>query len=241
MMISKDLNLDACYNNSYNNITVHLCSVFNLPAIIDLIKNLKVRQDNKESLKESDYNLIVSSILPYYLTCPNWIMGAEGWNQDGSVANRRSDIVWYKVNGHGIMRPNRSIGYPLATHLYEGKKRWAKTWPELIGQQVFQECEGLCVDGKIWVICNIGFEFCVFRFDLNRFSYPGASSTFDHFEPLNLNNWTENDFYARKIKIIPESVSDYDDVIQVIQWRLDNPTHHQYIHDMLVYIANNNV
>ena len=50
-------------------------------------------------------------------------MGSEGWNKDPSLANRKTDFVWYKVNGHGILRPNKPIGYTLATHLYEGKKR----------------------------------------------------------------------------------------------------------------------
>lgn len=228
---------------NYNNITILESSVFSLPSTIDLIKNLKNRENNKENLKESDYNLIVTSILPYYLDYNRgWRLGSEVWNADPSTAVKKTDFIYHKINGHGITYPKRPIGHPIPTHLYEGKNRWAVSWSKLIGDQVFNECEGLSfVNGKLWVICNIGFYFCIFRFDLSQYNYPDSSGTFDHFSPLNLNGWTEQQFDAHKIKYISESVSPTRDVIQVIQWRLDNPSHYTWIHDMLVYIANNPV
>lgn len=61
-----------------NNITIIQSSVFNLQRITDLINNLKTRQDNKERLTESDYNLIMAAILPYYFAYNNqWIIGPE--------------------------------------------------------------------------------------------------------------------------------------------------------------------
>ena len=229
---------------SNNNLllTILESSVFNRVDIRDLINNLKNRENNKENLTESDYNLIVTSIIPYYISYTRgWISGPEVWNNDPSTARKKTDFVWFKINGHGINYPNMPVGFPLPTHLYEGKKRWVQSWANLMKDQVFNECEGLALNGKIWVICNIGFEFCIFRFDLSRFSYPYASDTFDHFEPLNLNNWTEQQFDSKKIKYISESISPTQDLIRVIQWRLDKPEHYQWIHDMLRYIANNPV
>jgi hypothetical protein len=111
-----------------------------------------------------------------------------------------------------------------------------------MGDQVFQECEGLVYKGdKLWVIAQIGFQLCVFRFDLNKYLFPGSSGVFDHFSPLNLNEWTDTDLDARGIKHITESVDHYRDVLQVIQWELDNPAHYPHIHAMLLWISQNEV
>lgn len=188
----------------YNNITILECSLLNRADIRDLINNLKTRENNKENLTESDYNLIVTSIIPHYLSyIRGWISGPEVWNNDPSTARKKTDFLWFKINGHhGIQYPNKTVGFPLPTHLYEGKKRWVKSWANLMKDQAFNECEGLALNGKIWVICNIGFEFCIFRFDLSRFSYPYTNEIFDHFEPLNLNGWTEQQFTREGIKYI---------------------------------------
>lgn len=170
-----------------------------------------------------------------------FISGPEVWNKDLSLASKKTDMVWFLVNKFGIDVPNYARGYPVPTHMHEGKA-WGKVSLQvLIDDQVFKEAEGLCVNNKIWVICNRGLEICIFRFDLTRFVYPGASSTFDHFQALNLNNWSEEIFNKKGIKVVVESIDATTDVIQVIQWRLDNRKHHRYIHDMLVYIANNGV
>lgn len=48
--------------------------------------------------------------------------------------------------------------------------------------QAFEVCEGLAYkNDKIWLIGQIGFEMCVFRFDLRNYVYLGNPDTFDHF------------------------------------------------------------
>lgn len=231
------------YNNNVNLIK---SSVFNLPRITSLIDYIKARETNKEALTESDYNLIMTSIIPYYFNYNNgWILGGEVWNRDLSVKRGRIDFVVFWINGNNFTYPGKPIGYPLPYAMYEGKRRYGKTWISLIGDQVYKECEGAgTINGKIWVICQIGFEMCIFRYDESRYVYPGfGSDNFDHFSPLNLNGFffLNRTWFMRNIKYISESINPTTDIIQVIQWRLDNRAHYQWIHDMFVYITQNKV
>ena len=116
---------------NYNNITILESSVFNLQSTLDLINNLKNRQNNKDKLRESDYNFIVSSILPYYLNYNmGWRIGSEVWNEDSTTAKKKTDYIFYKINGHGITYAGRPTGYPIPTHLHEGKTRVFHLWME---------------------------------------------------------------------------------------------------------------
>lgn len=111
-----------------------------------------------------------------------------------------------------------------------------------MSDQVFAECEGLVFNnGRIWAIAHIGFEMCVFRFDLNNYVYPGNDDTFDHFCPLNLNGWNYAQLDARGIKHITDPHGPNMRITHVIRWELDNFVHKQQIHRMLEYIASNNV
>ena len=91
--------------------------------------------------------------------------------------------------------------------------------------------------GKLWVIGQIGFYVCIFRFDVTDYYY---SDWFTNFSPLNLRNLNEHDLDYLEVQYITESISNHIDVIQVIQWDLREKAHHEYINEMLEYIATNN-
>lgn len=85
--------------------------------------------------------------------------------------------------------------------------------------QAFEICEGLAYkNDKIWLRGQIGFEMCVFRFDLRNYVYLGNPDTFDHFSPLNLNGRADVDLDAIDIKHITLSTGPTTDVTHVIQW-----------------------
>jgi hypothetical protein len=64
------------------------------------------------------------------------------------------------------------------------------------------------------------------------------SKTFANFSPLNLERFDDADLDYLNILHVTESVN-YIDILQVIQWRLDDKDHYRYIHNMLVHISNN--
>ena len=217
-------------------------SVFELKRIKDLITNIRTKQDNNDDLTESDYNLIMTAILPHYFPYNiGWIIGAEIWNIDPTVKHGRADhvVLWIEDGNSGF---NRNIGDILPYVVYEGKKHKAYTWENLLADQLFAECEGLIIDGKrIWAIGQIGLEMCVFRFDLDNYKVPGKDFSYEHFSPLNINNWTPAQLDARQIKHITKSYGHNTYITHVIRWELDNPMHQIIIHDMLQYIASHNV
>jgi hypothetical protein len=214
-------------------------SVFELKNIKALIINTRRRQDNNEDLSESDYNLLTEAILPYYFPYDNgWIIGAEVWNIDPSVKHCRADLVVLSIDDGA----KRNYGDILPYVVYEGKKRNAYTWQNLLREQLFDECQGLVIDNdRIWAIGQIGLEICVFRFDLNNYKVPGRDFTFENFSPLNINNWSPAELDARHINHITLNYGNNLRITHVIRWELDNLAHQPEIHRMLEYIARNNV
>lgn len=207
-------------------------SIFNNITIKALIEELKNRQNNHEHLFESDYSLILGAILPHYFKFNNnVVISPEMWSND----KRRSDYVASKIN----VNRNAIVPYGHATPLLmaECKKRWAISWANLVKDQLWNQADSLKnAENKLWVIGLIGFEICVFKFDLLNYNW---SNTFTNFSPVNLNNFSIEDLDELEIKHVSESIGRID-VIQVIQWRLDDNTHHIYIHNMLDYISKNN-
>jgi len=121
----------------------------------------------------------------------------------------------------------------------ESKYPSAVTWKDLVKEQLWNKANSVSEDykGKLWVIGQIGFYVCIFRFDVTDYYY---SDWFTNFSPLNLRNLNEHDLDYLEVQYITESISNHIDVIQVIQWDLREKAHHEYINEMLEHIATNN-
>lgn len=225
-------NMGSVNNNFSSKEFIMQRSIFDNVVVTALIENLRVRQDAGENLFETDYSLILAAILPHYFKFENNnIITPEMWSND----KRRSDFVASRVN---IFR-NGTMPYGHATPLLmvECKKRWAISWQSLAKDQLWDQADSLKnSNDKLWVIGQIGFDICFFKYDVSNYL---GSDWFTNFSPLNLNNFTQEDLDILEIEYIVESLGSTD-VIQVIRWRLDKPDHHRYIHDMLNYISTTN-
>ncbi len=206
-------------------------SVFDLKFVTAIITNLKNRDKSKENLFESDYSIIIGAILPYYFEYrKNWVLAPEIWSLD----KRRSDFVLTKT----LLSHNRPYlyGHSFAHLMVECKRKHAVSWIKLVPEQLWNQADSFKNDdGKLWVIGQIGFEICFFRFDVTKYM---ESETFANFSPLNLERFHDADLDYLNILHVTESVNNIE-ILQVIQWRLDDEHHHRYIHNMLVHISNN--
>jgi len=199
--------------------------------ITALIINLKKRQVKKELLFESDYSRIIGAIIPHYFKYDdNYTISPEIWSDD----RRRADFVISEtyLNQNG----NYPYGHSIPVLMVESKNRGAIPWKDLASNQLWNEADSLKNDdGRLWVIGQIGFTICFFHFDILNYN---KSEWFTNFQPLNLINFSDEDLDRLKIKHITESIGN-DDVLQVIEWRLDIYSHHIYIHEMFEHISNN--
>ena len=72
--------------------------------------------------------------------------------------------------------------------MFEGKNKNAVSWPRLTDEQLWEQADShKNNDGELWVIGLIDFELCVFTFNVVDYYDRGR---FEHFSPLNLNNYT---------------------------------------------------
>jgi len=195
-----------------------------------LISNLKTRYNTGEKLFESDYSRIMAAILPnYFVYNQHFSIGPEIWSDD----KRKSDFVVCStfLNRNGRL----PYGHNTPIVMVECKNRAAISWWLLCKDQLWDQSDSLKNnDGRLWVIGQIGFEVCFFRFDVLNFR---GSENYCNFSPLNLRNLSELELLQQGIEYLVESV-EFVDVIQVIKWRLDVPNHHAYIHEMFLHISN---
>lgn len=195
-----------------------------------LIDNLKRRQNN-EKLFESDYFRVMGAILPHYFTYNrNYTISPEIWSE----GERKSDFVVAKTYlGRG---DNLDYGHSIPVVMVESKNRGAIPWKDLAKDKFWNQTDCLKNDdGRLWIIGQIGFTICFIRFDLLNYT---NSEWFRNFSPLNLKNFNEDDLDYLEIKYISESI-DNNNILQVIEWKLDEPSHYQYIHEMFEHILNN--
>jgi len=117
----------------------------------------------------------------------------------------------------------------------ESKAPYGVSWQNLVKEQLRNQASSVVEDygDKLWVIAQIGFYICIFRFDFHKYK---DSNWFTNFSPLNLRSFTEKDLDELEIKYIAESNSNNQDIIRVIQWDLRDGYQHIYIHNMLEYI-----
>lgn len=211
-----------------------LSSAFNSEYVKAYINNIKVKYANKNTLFESDFSAMLAAILPYYFKLKGgWVIAAEIWSND----KYRSDFVVFLPY---ILPGNPSkYGQPIPRLMCESKYPSAVPWKDLVKEQLWNKANSVSEDykGKLWVIGQIGFYVCIFRFDVTDYYY---SDWFTNFSPLNLRNLNEHDLDYLEVQFITESISNHIDVIQVIQWDLREKAHHEYINEMLEHIATNN-
>lgn len=209
--------------------------VFDAELVTALIDDLKRRYDNRELLFESDYSRIMAAILPYYYPYGlNFTIAPEIWAEDRVKPDFTVCITELSRNG--------SVGYGHSTPvlMVECKKRGAVSWWVLVKDQLWNQADALKNDrGRLWVVAQIDLVICFFHFDVLNHTYPDYD-TYRNFSPLNLNNFDEEDRRNLGIGYLAESVSSDRNVIQVIQWRLDDPAHQRYLHDMFDHITRHN-
>lgn len=186
---------------------------------------------------ESDFSRLLGAMLPHYFKYDNgWIIAPEIWSLD----KRKSDFVVSKtnINRHGP----KAYGESIIKLMAESKKPIIISWQELVKEQLWNQAESLMNDeGRLWVIGQIGYYICFFKFDIQKYN---ESEFFRNFSPVNLRNFTPEQLDDFKILHITESLWDgvnSRDVIQVIQWDVRNTDNRQYIDEMFIHIMTNDV
>lgn len=206
-------------NSGFNNTNYH--------AVVEYINRIP-----KNKIYEDHVSRLTSIILPYYFNYDTWFISPEQvWGQ-----NWRPDYTIWKVN----LTQGPYFGKSIAHVLVEIKRPVSSgglSWHKLLEQGWDQADSAKNTDGKLWFIGQRGFEFCVFRFDV--FNYPSNIEGYTNFMPLNLHNWTKQDFDHMNIDVITETVNNVE-VIRIIKWRLDDKTHAMFLHEMLSYIESHN-
>lgn len=212
------------------------CSVFNLPLIRALIAHLQSRVRNPyHPLKESDFSKLMFAILPYYFKyINNYTISPEMWNDNFWNRIGRSDGIVALTN---LDINDPKYGCPLAKVMYECKNKSRISWTRLCDNQLWEQADANKNNhGRLWVIGQIGFKVCVFKFDV--LNQRNRNNPFEHFTPLNLNNFTRQDLDFLGIKYQYETINNRDNIL-AISLRLDDQDHYHFIHDMLDFISKN--
>ena len=198
------------------------------PTLIAYITKLKSDKDNNVPLRECDYSKMISLLLPQFFHLRNnWCIAPEFCLPDRLSAD-------YLVSLINII-PGLGYGNSINRLVVETKNRIAISWWRLLKDQLYNQCENASVNGKIWAAGLIGFEICFFLFDVTKF--PSVSGDYTGFHALNLNNLTRADLKFLDVKYLTELDNNGNSEIRVIKWRLDDPSHHDYILEMIQYIS----
>lgn len=211
-------------------------SVFHeVPMVNALIKRLSDRMKKGDNPKESEFSKIMFAIIPYYFKYNNnYTFSPEVWNDNSFNRIGRCDGMLTLTD---INQNSPHYGYSLRMVMYECKRKNAISWWKLLDDQLWEQADSSKnKDGKLWVIAQIGFELCVFKFDILNYL---DGEEYRNFCPLNINNWSKQDLEYNDIRYIEKKVNNVDTIV-VIKWRLDVPEHHLFIHEMLNYISRNN-
>lgn len=212
-------------------------SAFNVPINIAIIRRLSYLVGNNFSTKESDFTSLMFSILSYYTDPQYLILSPEAWNDNRFNRKGRCDGLVSAIN-LDPSAPLPEYGSRIPRIMYEAKKHAGTGWEKLMKEQAWEQADSVKNEnGRIWVIIQRGFELCVFKFDILRFNGRGD---FTNFKPLNLNGFSESDLIELDAQPLVKVVNN-NRYIQVIRWKLNDDTHHRYIHEMLSYIYRTNV
>lgn len=141
--------------------------------------------DRKIPLWECDYSRITSVLLPFYFRYEdNWCISPE-WV---ATENHRPDYTVFEV----CLVPGNLYGECTPYLIAEIKNKAAISWWMLMENQLWEQADKLKQDnGRLWVMAQIGFEICLFKFDVTR--YPSYSGNYENFMPLLPNGWGKAD------------------------------------------------
>lgn len=91
------------------------------------------------------------------------------WNDNPFNRIGRCEGLVAKIN---VYQSSLRYGKPLPLVMYECKNKNAISWQKLAEDQLWEQADfHKNGDGKLWVIGQIGFEICVYKFDvLNSFN-----------------------------------------------------------------------
>ena len=203
-------------NSGFNNLEYN--------ALIIYIKNIPGK------IYEDEISRLTSIILPYYFKYTDgWYISPEqNWGQ-----NYHPDYTVWQMDL--LAGPHYGGSKPyLLVEVKRPVSSGGVSWSEILNQMWDQADSAKDDTGKIWAIGQRGLEFCVFTFDILRYQ-EDISPKYTNFIPLNLHNWNVTDFAELDIKVETEIINGVEEV-RVIYWKLDDPTHRMYLHEMLMFI-----
>lgn len=218
-----------------SNINIIRSSVFDLDRIKATIHDTQKKCSDGHTL-EADFTRIMFLLLPFFLTYnPNFVFIPEVWVEHQNNGLKRCDGLAY------VVRTQAGVGYGTQDNkiVYEGKNRFAISWRALLSDQLWSQADSFRQNGKIWVIASIGFEMCVFTYDVLKYTDRGED--YRNFNPVRPNScitWTPKDFEWIDAEVI--TAPNNPNLITVIKWKLNDPAHHPFIHDILHHISTNN-
>lgn len=190
-----------------------------------MIMDLRMRELKGERLLECDYSRLMSAILPYYFNVvanATWVITPE-FNYRENV---KPDYTIYFMQNNPFNH--------LAFVIVEIKSKTSDSWHKLL-EQLWSQCDlNKHNNGRIWAIGHNGLDICFFKFDVVSYPY-SLPEVFVGFNPLNLSNLTAAQLH--QMGAICEFFSNLGvQRIGLIKWRLDNPNHWMYIHNMFTHM-----
>lgn len=190
--------------------TTELQSVIN-PLALAYIFRLKDKIQRGFATRERDYYKIMALVLPQLFRLDyNWCIAPEFVLPGDYRPDYLVSIIITNYN-------DIYYGYSIDRLLAEVKNRGAVSGWSLMKDQLWNQADAAKNnDGRFWVVAQIGFEICFFRFDVT--SYPSFSDYYTNFKVLNLRNLSEGDLEYLNIKYITE-VTDGIKSIRIIKWR----------------------
>ena len=200
---------------------------YDSPSILGMIKDISTKEKELDNLWECDYSFITSAILPCYFdqTYTSWVITPEFNYLEGN----QPDYTIFEINIHPSYRAEIHT-------VVELKSKKAASWLKLLEQMWDKADVAKSNDGKLWAIGQKGLEFCVFEFNVRKYE-DQKPDNFTNFEPLNLSNLNTVQLDQLGVQYVQCNDNGFTR-IALIKWRLDNPNHRPYIHEMLEHRSN---
>ena len=198
--------------------------------LLAYISWLKSQTNDGYNTRECDYYKIMALALPQFFNyINNWCLVSE-YNLAG---NYSPDYLVSIIN----ITPVLDYGSTSDLLSCEIQNHAAVSWWVIMKDQLWDQTDAAKhEDGTFWVVAQIGFKICFFRFNVN--GCPSSSDIYTNFSFLNLYNFTIDDLIDLKIKYITETTNSVIS-IRVIKWRWDDQNQLKYIEAMFNHINNN--
>ena len=197
---------------------------FNTPSqnwsLIRALTHAAKQKSNNASNR--DYQNIITAMMSYHLNGENLIFIPQ-YSRGGTTTG---NYLLYSVETD----VNKDYGKLVTKAIYTAKKPESYTWGHYL-QELWPVANiHKNSDNRLWLVLNLGFEVCVFKFDTLNYSHRGPYS---NFSPLNLGHWSKAELDKLHIKYL--TLPSNPDIITVIKWRLDNKDNE----DSILYMMEN--